>query len=151
MRQETILKTYKYFTELTVEQQNKVLEKYYNINEDCWDYNYKDLESEFINKLETLGYSNIKIQYSGFYSQGDGLSFTAKHGDHEIYRFNYHYSHSNSVTSDNKDLLLKARKLMNDFYKEIKTQYEYLYSKDAIVDTILANEYEFDIDTLKIA
>lgn len=151
MRQETIVKTYKYFNELTPEQQQKVIEKYHDINEDTWEFSYEDLEREFITKLESMGYSDIKIEYSGFYSQGDGASFTAKHGDDEIYRFNYHYSHSNSVTSDNKDLLNKARKLMNDFYKELKTQYEYLYSKDAIVDTILANEYEFDIDTLKIA
>lgn len=151
MRQETILKTYKFFNELTTEQQNKVIEKYYNINEDSWDYIYEDLKSEFIDKLETLGYSNIKIQYSGFYSQGDGLSFTANHGDHEIYRINSRYSHSNTVMCDNEKLLINARQLMNDFYKELKTQYEYLYSKDAIVDTILANEYEFDIDTLKIA
>jgi len=151
MRQETILKTYKYFNELTPEQQQKVIEKYHDINEDTWEFSYEDLEREFITKLESMGYSDIKIQYTGFYSQGDGASFTAKHGDDEIYRVNYHYSHSNSVTSDNKDLLNKARKLMNDFYKELKTQYKYLYSKDAIVDTILANEYEFDIDTLKIA
>lgn len=150
MRQETIVKTYKYFNELTPEQQEKVIEKYHDINEDSWMFYYKEMEQDFINKLESLGYSDIKIQYTGFYSQGDGASFTAKHGDDEIYRVNYHYSHSYSVTSDNKELLTQARQLMDDFYKELETQYAYLNAKDAIIDTILANEYEFDIDTLKI-
>lgn len=151
MRHETIVKTYKYFNEFDKETQDLIVRKYNRINEDSWEFVSEDLIKDFTSELESLGYTDIKIEYSGFYSQGDGASFTAKHGDDEIYRFNYHYSHSNSVTSDNKDLLNKARKLMNDFYKELKTQYEYLYSKDAIVDTILANEYEFDIETLKIA
>ena len=150
MRQETIVKTYKYFNELTPEQQNKVIEKYHDINEDSWEFSYEDLKREFITKLESMGYSNIKIEYSGFYSQGDGASFTAKHGDDEIYRFNYHYSHSNSVTSDNKELLNEARQLMNEFYRQLETAYESLNSKEAIIETILANEYEFDIDTLNI-
>ena len=150
MRQETIVKTYKYFNELTPEQQQKVIEKYHDINEDSWEFSYEDLKREFITKLESMGYSNIKIEYSGFYSQGDGASFTAKHGDDEIYRFNYHYSHSNSVTSDNKELLNEARQLMNEFYRQLETAYESLNSKEAIIETILANEYEFDIDTLNI-
>jgi len=150
MRQETIVKTYKYFEELTPEQQNKVIEKYHDINKDSWEFDYEIMEQEFISKLEDLGYSNIEIQYTGFYSQGDGASFTAKHGDNEIYRVNHHYSHSDSVSCDNKNLLNDARQLMDAFYKELRNSYIYLNSKDAIIETILANKYEFDINTLKI-
>ena len=151
MRQETIVKTYKYFNELTPEQQNKVIEKYSDINEDCWEFHYETMEQEFINKLEGLGYSNIEIQYTGFYSQGDGASFTAKHGDDEIYRVNYQYSHSNSVSCNNKNLLNDARQLMDAFYKELRNEYEYINSKDAIIEILIANEFEFDIDTLNFA
>lgn len=151
MRQETIIKTYKYFEELTPEQQNKVIEKYHDINADSWDFDFEIMEQEFISKLESLGYSDIKVQYTGFWSQGDGASFTAKHGDDEIYRINNRYSHSSTVTSDNKELLNEARQLMNEFYRQLETAYEYLNSKEAIIETILANEYEFDIDTLTIA
>ena len=150
MRQETIIKTYKYFDEFDKETQDLIVRKHDRINGFSWEFVSDDLIKDFTGELESMGYSNIKIEYSGFYSQGDGASFTAKHGDDEIYRNNSHYSHSNSVSCDNKELLEQARKLMNEFYKRLMNAYEYLYTKEAIIETILANEYEFDVDTLKI-
>lgn len=34
---------------------------------------------QFTELLETIGFSNIKIYYSGFWSQGDGASFTGQY------------------------------------------------------------------------
>jgi hypothetical protein len=54
----------------------KVLDKNRDINTDMgidwWDFVYDDC----IEKLKSLGYYNIDIRFSGFYSQGDGASFT---------------------------------------------------------------------------
>jgi hypothetical protein len=52
----------------------KVLDRHRDINtlDDWWDFVYDDC----IEKLKSLGYYNIDIRFSGFYSQGDGASFT---------------------------------------------------------------------------
>ena len=72
MRQETIVKTYKYFNEFDKETQDLIVRKYNRINEDSWEFVSEDLIKDFTSELESLGYTDIKIQYSGFYSQGDG-------------------------------------------------------------------------------
>lgn len=40
---------------------------------DWWDFVYQ----EWTEKLENLGFDNVDIRFSGFWSQGDGASFTA--------------------------------------------------------------------------
>lgn len=54
----------------------KVLEKYgdINVNFDGW-YNF--IIAEWTEKLEQLGFIDPLICFTGFYSQGDGASFTA--------------------------------------------------------------------------
>lgn len=54
----------------------KVLDNYRNINTD-YDWHEYVIESE-TEKLKALGYSDVEINFSGFWSQGDGASFTAK-------------------------------------------------------------------------
>ena len=88
-------------------------------------FSYDDVKSEWAEKLESFGFTDIDIAYSGFWSQGDGASFTgkcevvkfikatkqskyyakllyqAKKGNldmsGESYRFTHHYSHENTV------------------------------------------------------
>ena len=75
MRQVTITKTYLKFNELNEEQQRKVLNHLRDINLGHeW---YEFTQEAFHTALETLGFSNIKSQFSGFWSQGDGASFNA--------------------------------------------------------------------------
>ena len=64
------------FDELSKEAQEKAIEKNrdFNIDNDFWSECVKENWEE---KLEKLGYENIRILYSGFYSQGDGACFTA--------------------------------------------------------------------------
>lgn len=53
-----------------------VIDKHRDINVDMfewWDCAYDDWKE----KLTALGYDNPEIQFSGFWSQGDGASFTA--------------------------------------------------------------------------
>lgn len=151
MRQETIIKTYKYFNEFDDKTQDLIIKQYDRINEASWEFVAEDMIRDFTNELESMGYSDIKIGYSGFWSQGDGLSFTAKHGESEIYRINSRYSHSYTVTSDDKVLLESSRDLMYKYYSQLKKAYDSLFTKESIIETILANEYEFDTETLEIA
>lgn len=70
-------RTYKVysFDELTKEQQKEAIENYRDIEVDGrW---YEDVYITWQDKLEELGYTDIKIMFSGFWSQGDGACFTA--------------------------------------------------------------------------
>jgi len=53
-----------------------VIEKHRDINVDIRDW-YEFTVDDWKEKLEALGYRNPEIQYSGFWSQGDGASFTS--------------------------------------------------------------------------
>ena len=60
------------YSELSDKVKKKLKDRYC---EDCTDVLYFEVESlETI--LEEIGFSNPKIAYSGFWSQGDGASFT---------------------------------------------------------------------------
>lgn len=108
-------------------QPESVLDKYRHINvdHDWWDAVYSLWEE----KLELLGYHDIQINFSGFYSQGDGASFTGRihsrkaaqfmeqhdlavkyphvyalAGQHyvslRLQRNSHHYYHENTVSAD---------------------------------------------------
>lgn len=147
MRQETITKTYLKFNELSPEQKQKVLDKNRHYNTD-FDW-FEESIGEFKTKLEKLGFYDVKVEFSGFSSQGDGASFTAKHDKRgEVYRIGRSYSHSNTITSDNEVTKLVARKLSDELYRDLEKEYNYLQSDESIAEILDINEYEFDIDTL---
>jgi len=70
------VKTYQ-FDELEKDIQEKVIEKYAYINVDYDEWDDFILE-EWTSKLESLGYKDVRIYYTGFYSQGDGACFVAE-------------------------------------------------------------------------
>jgi len=111
-----------YISNLSEEIKNKVIDKYRDINiEHDW---YSYVCNDWVEKLKNYGFNSIKINFSGFGSQGDGASFTAdvdlemylkSHelsekydkafiaaSEHlvkvEIYRTCYQYSHENTVS-----------------------------------------------------
>ena len=65
------------FEELTPEVQKKVIEDNRYLNVEYFDW-YHSIIEEWTAKLEEAGYMEPEILFSGFYSQGDGASFTAK-------------------------------------------------------------------------
>ena len=74
---QTITKQFNVFTyeELSKKAKEKVNEWYCEtLIYDWWDCVYDQWEE----KLEELGYYDIKINFSGFWSQGDGASFIGK-------------------------------------------------------------------------
>jgi len=80
MREDTI--TYKVFTfnELSKEVQSKVLDKHRNWNVESIDW-WDGIYEVFYEDLEEKGFSDCKIWFSGFGSQGDGASFECKSFD----------------------------------------------------------------------
>lgn len=122
------------FEELSEEQQKKVIEKHRDINVDFQGYDETTLE-DLKDELEKLGFSSPEISYSGFWSQGDGASFTCTDIDilkflkekklvtkyreckkdieegeisASIYRNTHHYSHENSCSISIDDYHAKA-------------------------------------------
>ena len=65
------------FEELAPEVQKKVIEDNRYLNVEYFDW-YHSIIEEWTAKLEEAGYMEPEILFSGFYSQGDGASFTAK-------------------------------------------------------------------------
>lgn len=148
-RQETIVKTYLKFNELTKEQKTKVLDKLRDINVDG-DYWYDFIYDEYRARLETMGYYDIEFQFSGFWSQGDGASFSAKHENGNIYTTGM-YCHSGSMRCDeNEGLLSEAKAIADELYRDLEKAYEYSTSDEAVTESIEANDYEFDSETLSI-
>jgi hypothetical protein len=63
--------------ELSEEAQKKVIDDNRYVNVDFEDWHSYITEEEEV-KLAVLGYEDVEIRFSGFHSQGDGASFTAK-------------------------------------------------------------------------
>ncbi len=74
----TITKTYYSFSELTEEQKKIVIEKYPErfSPHDAW---YEVTIEGIKEALEKIGFSDVAIGFSGFWSQGDGAHFTGNY------------------------------------------------------------------------
>lgn len=169
------------FSELNAEQKKRVIENYQYINIDCnW---YSFTLDDWKEKLERQGFLSPEIYFSGFYSQGDGASFTAdidlekflsgrrvkvkyvtelalykETGDNVVITTSGHYSHeyTMSIDSDNlsaelEDFILEeAREQARKIYRDLRAEYEYLMTDEAISETLEVNGYYFNHETLKI-
>lgn len=159
------------FDELSETAKQNAIKQLWDINIDYeW---YECTIEEFKDQLYFAGFSNIKIDFSGFYSQGDGLSFTGdfnnkninkkadiyyqsikdflqyiehKHCYFNIERISSRYSHENTVYSDNEYMLGYCRSIMQEFYRALENEYEYLTSEAQIIESIDYNNYYFTED-----
>jgi hypothetical protein len=185
------------FDELEEKIQDEIVEKSNDIN--VYSDWYECVYEMWKGKPAQIGFEDVEIQFSGFWSQGDGASFTGsiswdrnvefiralkldapeikrliwyiQHGktDISIYvvRTSHHYAHARTVEarvdidgvySENLDLderVEKAVKLLRDefadwlyqtcqeIYHDLEKEYEYLTSREAIVETIKVNEHLF--------
>jgi len=171
---------------------NVIINKHQDINVDYDDWN-NDILEFFSEKVETFGFEvDIDdISYSGFWSQGDGASFTGnidilkyltktrqktkyrsiirciennKVSDNvNIDRSPSNYVHENTCFVDdieeydditlNCEILLnelqsnmehKRYELCKELYSTLEDTYNYLTSKDVVIETLTSNEYKFD-------
>lgn len=183
------------FDELEQSAQQKALERLCDINiDDKW---FDCALDEFAAILNTIGVDcSVKdIIFSGFSSQGDGLSFTGNYRyqkgalaaikkeyptwtalhtlvaelqevqrrafyrvEGRLLRTSSYYCHEKTVTfdvpweteaiyPDAEERFTKIfRALMQEFYFRLQAEYDYLVSKEAIIEAIESNGYEFTID-----
>lgn len=61
------------------------------------------------------------------------------------------YAHECTMFCDNKQVQEVARSLAARYYINLESTFDYLTSNEAIEETLLSNEYEFDKDTLELA
>ncbi len=59
------------------QEQMKLIEKYRDINTEN-EFWHEFLIDDFVEQMEELGLKEVKLSYSGFWSQGDGASFTGR-------------------------------------------------------------------------
>lgn len=64
------------FSELSKEAQSNALDELRDINVQV-DYWHEDVIDYFKEQMEEFGLDDVEVSYSGFFSQGDGASFTA--------------------------------------------------------------------------
>lgn len=140
MKQHTI-KTYS-FSELNEEAQKKALENNRNIEVegyDWWQFVYED----FNNKLEKMGFDDVKMYFSGFSNQGDGASFQAKVDILKWLKYNKHMTYYKAIVKDIDNCRIEITKsghYEHEMTMNVDTEY-YGNNKKAYdsIDT-LANE-----------
>ena len=76
MAKELVFTVYEY-DELAEKAKQKALEKLFDINVEFDDW-YNLVYEEQTEKLQKMGFADIDIAFTGFWSQGDGASFTCK-------------------------------------------------------------------------
>ena len=71
------------FDELDDEAQERAIQDNFDINvfDDWYEFRFDEWEDQ----LEDMGFEEVEISFTGFWSQGDGASFTAKSIDVEKY------------------------------------------------------------------
>jgi len=167
---EVKIKLYK-FEELEEEQQEKIIEKYYDINldYDWWDFLYY----EFKEDLEKIGISCETFYFD--LGRGSHIYMDKAYVDDER-KFLKHCGYDlrtkkARIIIEETGLQIKANRhsnyvlfdyeydeefteILNDklmeFWKVLDKEYYYLMSDEAIKDTLIANEYEFRKDDNEI-
>ncbi len=152
MRTETMIRTYYKFDELPEDAKQKALSKLYDLNVDheWWEFAYEDAANI---GLEITSFDNACIS-GNFLTHSDSVSamIKADHGEMcETYKTAIEYEKAISEAGEDAEKQEEAgneflKSLLEDYRIMLKKEYEHLTSKEAIIETITINEYEFDID-----
>ncbi len=141
------------FNELSSEAQQTALERLsdININYNWWRTTYEDARNVGV-EIEEFDLSRRQISGGVMSSAGETVeSILKEHGkDCETYKTALRYKHSfqqNSSEQDEEELNETERyfeqEILEDYLNILRKEYEYLSSKEAIIETIQANEYDF--------
>lgn len=95
------------FDELSEEVQAKVLDKFRDTNTNYDDWNDSIIDG-WKEDLNTIGFGDAEIMYSGFYSQGDGACFTSK-----WFNMDFLFKHFLEKYPSQSKLLNRLMKLFN--------------------------------------
>lgn len=157
------------FSELTGTARDNALMWWRQAMGDDW---HESVTDDFKTILGEMGFSNIETYFSGFWSQGDGASFSADFTyrqdaqkavqdyapiDTRLYDLagklpdceesitlsQSRYCHEMKMQCDNEALLDVARDLARWYYGALSDEYEYATSESACEDSCHANDYSF--------
>ncbi len=157
MRQETIIKTYLTFEELSDKQKQKVVEEF-----EVDGYLYEHCLEERIDTLKAFAkYINGILDYSISCVPDRGEFITIKRKDHfmiqnitELIELDECCPLTGVCYDDDLIKLLTkycVQDALNKYLDSIHEEYKRMLTIDYIGELCEANEYEFDADTLKIA
>jgi hypothetical protein len=111
------------------ELRQKVFENYhdFNVSFDEW---HDFLLNEWKEKLESYGFCQPEINYSGFWSQGNGASFTCKYIDIPLFFENF--TDEIDLTEKQKKLLLALMKDYDLFDFAVKRRSHHYYHEKTV-------------------
>lgn len=169
MRTEIITKNWFKFDELPEETKQKAIEKLYDINvdHDWWDFTYDDAAN--------IGLKLTEFSlYQGKYAKGEFTLSACEvtqnifnnHGENcETYKTAQNFmsewqpvfdnymdeSHPDYESNESEEKMIDMESdflnsLLKDYAVILDKEYDYLTSEEAIIETIKANDYEFDED-----
>ena len=147
------------FEELTEEQQQKAIERYFNINVDYewWDWIYDELDNL---GLKCHGFDIDRGSYCklSFVSSAESVArnIINNHGETcDTYNTALKFLNAyESLSEESNDYDNNIKNLEDEFLQELsedylimlRHEYEYLTSEEAIKETLIVNEYDFTID-----
>lgn len=144
MRTFTTTHTVYTFDELTEEGKRQAIEKLYDINVDYdwWGHVYEDAEQI---GLKITGFDLDRYLHATGHLTEDMQqvckNIISEHGEScATYRLAIKNQHKHG--EDNEEQF--AKDLLEEYAHMLQSEYEYLTSEEAIIETIQANEYEFD-------
>lgn len=125
------------YDELSPEAKENAVKVWREKYPDYPEYDWYDFEFEYWKeKLEELGYNDANISFSGFWSQGDGASFTAKL-DSEIIK--------NRFLKDDEKELLKNCIIYGEIYRT-SNHYSHKYTVDCRISDIDYSNEIYDME-----
>ncbi len=133
-----ITRTYYTFNELSEKAQERAIQdekaKTYNCCDDTYEFLSHEKIAEAKSDLEAQGFENVEIAYRGFWSQGDGASFTAENIDIETLIFTKEFAEKYNLP------LHWVRKFLPHFKGKIirtNNRYSHCFTVSADVDSYL--------------
>jgi hypothetical protein len=121
--------------------------------------------ASFIGSVNILDYLKSTRQLTKYSALRRAIDNNLISEDIEIYRTNSHYSHEktcaldsieyydevtekveNQITNLEFEIEEKREELAKDLYNDLYNEYNYLISEASIIETLIANEYDFDED-----
>lgn len=121
------------FDQLSQEAKEHAIENERNsMDESMGDWWYEPIIEGETEKLESEGFEDIDIQFTGFHSQGDGASFTGKVGDKKIFV-------NETLGMNVKDIILD-----NMYISVVRTDTRHLHENSVRLDCEVDGEEEID-------